>query len=192
MGQLQLQKISLSAITDSVFPQSKIYMKLPTIKKNWDIQDFYNLDYVLTTHKDQQLLDQYQQSGHQKDSMTLYNCHQPRYMPPAVFDVIQPHFNFLSHTGLAVNLFRPGQYLPLHVDRFGRYIDVFGADLEKIVRYMVMLEDSAPGQILQINNQCYSTWSAGDCFGWRSQESHAFYNFSMQDRYAIQVTGVLA
>ena len=56
---------------------------------------------------------------------------------------------------------------------------------------MVMLEDSSPGQILQIKDIAHCTWKSGDCFYWKYDEIHAFYNFSMKDRYAIQVTGVI-
>lgn len=166
-------------------------LKFFHIEKSWIIDDFYNLNYTLTTHKDVRLLDQYESSGHVRSSMRLYNCHEPNPMPDAVFSNITPKFDFLQHIGMAINLFKPGQYLPLHVDLFGRYIEVTGARLENIVRYMVMLETAAPGQILQIGNQCYTNWQAGDCFGWQSHESHALYNFSMKDRYAVQVTGVL-
>jgi hypothetical protein len=55
---------------------------------------------------------------------------------------------------------------------------------------MVMLEDNYPGQILQIKDICISSWKSGDCFGWKYDDLHAFYNFSMNDRYAIQITGV--
>ena len=164
-------------------------LKFFHIPQSWNIEDFYNLDYTLTTHKDSALLSQYQSTGHHLESMTLYNCHQPKRMPDAVFLYIKPKFDFLHNIGMAVNLFKPGQYLPLHVDLFGRFVEVTGAKLENIVRYMVMLEDAAPGQILQIGNQCHTNWQAGDCFGWQHNESHALYNFSMQNRYAIQVTG---
>jgi hypothetical protein len=52
-----------------------------------------------------------------------------------------------------------------------------------------MLEDSCPGQILQFENRVVGNWKAGDWFGWIGNELHAFYNFSMIDRYAIQITG---
>jgi hypothetical protein len=62
---------------------------------------------------------------------------------------------------------------------------------ENVIRCMVMLEDSSPGQILQIKDIAHCKWNAGDCFYWNHDEIHAFYNFGMKDRYAIQITGVL-
>jgi hypothetical protein len=161
------------------------------IVKSWNVDDFYNLDYTLAAHKDLELINQYESSGHIRSSMTLYNCHEPNHMPHEVFSYIKPKFNFLQNIGMAINWFKPGQYLPLHVDLFGRFSQVTGARIENIVRYMVMLEDAVPGQILQIGDQCYGAWSAGDCFGWKYDQRHAFYNFSMHNRYAVQVTGVV-
>lgn len=166
-------------------------LPLLQITKSWNVNAFQNLNYTLTTHKDLALLDQYELSGHVRSSMTLYNCHEPNYMPHEVFSHIKPKFNFLQNISLAINLFRPGQYLPVHVDLFGKFIQVTGARFENIARYMVMLQDAEPGQILQIGDRCHTVWRAGDCFGWQSDQSHAFYNFSMHDRYAVQVTGTL-
>ena len=112
-------------------------------------------------------------------------------MPKCVDDYIVPHFTFLDKVAVAVNHFKPGQYLPLHTDLYGRYIELNEVDSENVIRCMVMLEDNSPGQILQIKDRCIGFWYSGDCFYWNYDEIHAFYNFSMNDRYAIQVTGVL-
>ena len=157
----------------------------------WNIENFKDLKYFLTTYKDDKIVDQYVDSGHNRSMISLYNYHEPNPMPDVVFNYIKPHFDFLDNVCMAVNYFKPGQYLPLHIDVFGKYIKVNKIDFTKIVRYMVMLEDSCPGQILQIKNKCIGSWKSGDCFGWKYNEIHAFYNFSLKDRYAIQVTGVV-
>jgi len=158
---------------------------------NWNIEQFKNLQYLLTTYKNEGVLNQYVDVGHNKSMISLYNYHEPNPMPNSVLNYIKPHFKFLDNICIAVNYFKPGQYLPLHVDVFGKYVEVQKVDPTKIVRYMVMLENNYPGQILQIKNKCISDWSAGDCFGWAYNDPHAFYNFSMNDRYAIQVTGII-
>jgi hypothetical protein len=160
------------------------------IKPNWNITDFKKLEYTLCTHKDEKVLNDYLNSGHDPKWLSIYNYHEPNPMPDVVFNYIKPYFNHLDNVCMAINYFKPGQYLPLHVDVFGRYIQVQKVDPNKIIRYMVMLEDNYPGQILQIKDSCISSWKAGDCFSWKYDDLHAFYNFSMNDRYAIQVTGV--
>ena len=80
----------------------------------------------------------------------------------------------------------------MHYDLYDKYKSVFSVDsADKIIRVMVMLENSVPGQILQINDRAIAKWSAGDWFGWQGREPHASYNFSMSDRYALQLTGHL-
>jgi hypothetical protein len=54
-----------------------------------------------------------------------------------------------------------------------------------------MLENSSPGQILQIKDRAIAHWSAGNWYGWKDFDLHAFYNFSMENRYAVQITGTL-
>jgi hypothetical protein len=161
------------------------------IEVNWNVEDFYDLDYVLSTHKDEALVDQYLMSGHSKEKLSIYKYQLPNPMPKCVEDYIIPHFDFWDKVACAVNYFQPGQYLPLHTDLYGKYVEINDVDSNKVMRCMVMLENSSPGQILQIKDIAHCTWKAGDCFYWKYDEIHAFYNFSMKDRYAIQVTGVI-
>jgi hypothetical protein len=160
------------------------------LKPLWNIAEFKSLDYKYDTHKDQDLLDQYAEAGHKMDSMTLYNYFQPNPFPNVVQDYIVPHFSSnLEHIGVAINYFKPGQYLPVHVDLFGKYSAVHELEDEQITRIILMLEDSAPGQISQVGDNTIGKWSAGDWFQWDSEDPHAFYNFSTKDRYAVQITG---
>jgi len=44
---------------------------------------------------------------------------------------------------------------------------------------------------IQIKKSCFGSWKSGDCFYWEYDDLHAFYNFSLKDRYAVQITGVI-
>lgn len=160
------------------------------IEPNWDIEEFKNLDYVLCTHKDLSLVDQYLSSGHSKEKLSMYKYHLPNPMPRCVYEYIIPHFTFLDKVAAAVNYFKPGQYLPLHTDLFGKYVELNHIYSKNVIRCMVMLEDNSPGQILQVKDISYCKWKSGDCFYWNYDDIHAFYNFSMNDRYAVQITGI--
>lgn len=173
------------------FKQNVSIQMIDHIKPNWNTEDFYNLDYILATHKDEELVDQYLKSGHSKEKLSLYKYQLPNPMPKCVDEYIVPHFTFLDKVAAAVNYFKPGQYLPLHTDLYEKYIEMNDVNSENVIRCMVMLEDSSPGQILQIKDIAHCKWNAGDCFYWNHDEIHAFYNFGMKDRYAIQITGVL-
>jgi hypothetical protein len=155
----------------------------------WNIQDFHNLEYNQAYHKDQQLNDQYVASGHNRECMTVKNYFEPSPMPESI-NYIRECFSDLSNISVAVNLFMPGTYLPMHGDLYGRYREVHNTD-KKIVRAIIMLEDSVPGQVVQIENQAWANWTAGTVFHWFDSAQHAFYNMSMKNRYAIQLTGLV-
>jgi hypothetical protein len=146
------------------------------------------LDYTIATHPT--LIDEYLAAGHDKEKLSIYKYHEPNPMPECM-EYIRSKFDFWNHVCVAVNHFIPGQYLPIHVDLYGRYIEMTNANPEDVMRCMVMLEDSQPGQILQIDDKCHGKWSAGDCFYWEYDTPHAFYNMSTSPRYAVQVTGVV-
>jgi hypothetical protein len=157
----------------------------------WNIEEFKNLQYTLTTYKNQNIVDDYVSAGHNRKMISIYNYHEPNLMPNCVYDYIKPHFNFLNNLSIAVNFFKPGQYLPLHSDLYQKYIKVHNVNPKNIIRFIIMLEDSSPGQIIQIKNYCIGFWKSGDCFNWKYNTLHAFYNFSMNDRYAMQITGTI-
>jgi hypothetical protein len=160
------------------------------IPPNWNIKDFYNLNYTYGTHNDPLLVDEYVQSGHNLEKLSIYKYHEPNPMPSCT-EYVRKQFSFWDNVGVAVNYFKPGQYLPLHIDLYGKYIELTNVDPSNVMRCMVMLEDSSPGQILQVDQICYCKWYAGDCFYWNYETPHAFYNMSMRDRYALQITGTL-
>jgi hypothetical protein len=157
------------------------------IPNTWNISVFEKLKY--NVDPDPEIHKEYLSAGYSIDNITISNCFEYNFD----FDTshILKEFNFLKSISLAVNLFHPGQYIPLHSDRYEKFKKFHNLPPEQsIVRLVLMLEDSALGQILQIKDICTSSWKAGDCFGWKYDDPHAFYNFSMNDRYAIQVTGV--
>ena len=59
----------------------------------------------------------------------------------------------------------------------------------KVSSNVIMLEDSVPGQVSQACDVTLGEWKAGDWISWDNGDPHAVYNFSMQNRYAIQLTG---
>jgi hypothetical protein len=156
----------------------------------WNISDFYKLEYKLDYHKDLALIEKYAHLGHPIKSMSVYNCFDDKIDIDKSY--ILEKFNFLNHLSIAINLFKPGQYLPCHRDLYQRYKTVHGLESsENIYRIILMLENSSPGQILQIEDRAIAHWSAGNWYGWKDFDLHAFYNFSMENRYAVQITGTL-
>lgn len=158
----------------------------------WNIDDFKILDYKQAAYRGSELIETYLNAGHTLDSLRLYNYFEPNPMPPSVYEHIKPHFTYLDKIGIAVNLFKPGQFIPKHHDLYDRYKELHNlTTTDNIMRVVVMLEEGRSGQIIEIDGEVYTGWEAGDCFGWINTVPHAFYNFSTADRYAMQITGVL-
>ena len=133
---------------------------------------------------------EYSAVGHSLDSMKFYNCFEPDIN--FSLDKILINFEFLSMIRIAVNLFTPGQYIPLHADKYEKFTKINQlSNANSIVRIILMLEDNVPGQFLQIENDIVSSWKSGDWFSWRSSTNHAFYNLSKKNRYSMQITGLL-
>jgi hypothetical protein len=135
------------------------------------------------------LIEKYMAAGHSYFNMSMYNCFETETLPIVITDYIKPAFAHLTNLSVAINMFRPGQYLPYHVDKFEKYRKLNNIVDEQIVRVILMLEDSKPGQILQVDNTTTGNWLAGDWFQWDAADYHTFYNLSVYDRYAIQLTG---
>lgn len=161
------------------------------IKPNWNIDKVKNLNYKFAPFGDEALVSRYVQSGHDMSRISVFNYHEPNEMPKFITEYVKPHFDFLDKVCVAFNYFKPGQYLPPHSDLYKKYMQLYDVHSKNIVRCILMLENSSPGQILQIKDSTFGSWKSGDCFHWNYDDLHAFYNFSMKDRYAIQITGVV-
>jgi len=159
------------------------------IEPNWNIDEYKSLNFKLDKHKNEADNQRYIDAGHPKDALTLFNYFEPNPMPASI-DYVVAQFTHLENISVAVNLMKPGQYLPIHTDLYGAYKKHHGLPENiGICRYLVMLEDSQPGQMLYVNDLVYNKWRAGGVFGWRNNDVHTFYNLSTKDRYAIQLTG---
>ena len=162
------------------------------IPVTWNLNSVAGLDFKKDFHKDLEMIDRYAKSGHEHSKMIIYNYWEPNPMPTGIAN-IKKFFPELNCTTLAVHKTPPGCYLPLHNDLYGVYRKMFNIHKDtSIVRLIVMLEDSLPGQIIQMDQETHGRWQAGQVFAWRDQTPHAIYNFSMRDRFAVQLTGVMA
>ena len=169
-------------------------LKTGHLPPHWQIDEFVSLKYRHDTPYDtgnRELVEQYMAAGHLFQSMSMYNCFETEPLPRSVTDYIKPAFAHLGNLSVAINMFTPGQYLPYHVDKFEKYKKVNNIVDEQIVRVIVMLEDSKPGQISHIQDTTIGLWKAGDWFQWDAADYHTFYNLSLFNRYAVQLTGTI-
>lgn len=165
---------------------------LSKIPVTWNLDEVAALDFKKDHHKDLEMIDRYIKSGHESSKMIIFNYWEPNPMPAGICDVKQ-FFPELDHAAVAVHKTPPGCYLPLHHDLYGKYRETHGLHKDRsITRVIIMLTHSEPGQMLQVDEKTYGQWTAGQVFSWQDQTSHAIYNFSMSDRFAVQITGVMS
>jgi hypothetical protein len=161
------------------------------ITPNWNSTDYHKLNYNQATIH-QLYLDRYVAAGHNCDQIKVWNYFEPNPMPKSI-NYIKQQFKNLKFLSSAVNLILPGQYLPHHSDLYERWMLFHNVtDIENVYRAIVMLDNSVSGQILQIDTNTIDHWQAGDWFAWTGKTSHAIYNFSTENRYAIQLTGLIS
>jgi len=87
--------------------------------------------------------------------------------------------------------YTPGQVLPWHTDNYPTYMRRHGVRyVRNIVRVIVLLHDSEPGQQLWVGDQLRQG-PAGSWFSWQGRQRHMAANLSESDRYMMQITGVL-
>jgi len=84
-----------------------------------------------------------------------------------------------------------GTVMPVHQDLYKKYIDIFRlhGNETKIKRALVLLENWKSGHYLEVNNQPFVNWQAGQVVEWAYDTPHSAANIGLEDRYTLQITG---
>lgn len=147
-----------------------------------------DLTYIKDYFKDSEQESSWIELGHQPEALCV-ELHVIRDVYPWM-NYVPQYFPDLENLSFCINRFPPGTYFPMHIDRYGYYSKANNIqDLSSIARYVLFLEDSIPGHILQVGDTVYHTWPAGLCVGWEYSTPHMVANLGMQDRYTLQITG---
>ena len=93
--------------------------------------------------------------------------------------------------GVAYYRMPTGTVMPVHQDRYKRYIEVFNLQGREhtIRRALVLLEDWKPGHYLEAVGIPYVGWTAGTVVQWDYDAPHMAANIGLEDRYTLQITG---
>ena len=93
--------------------------------------------------------------------------------------------------GLAFYRMPTGTVMPVHQDLYKKYIDIFQlhGNETKIKRALVLLENWKSGHYLEVNNQPFVNWQAGQVVEWAYDTPHSAANIGLEDRYTLQITG---
>lgn len=93
------------------------------------------------------------------------------------------NYNFLKLT--------PGCSLMWHFDTYATFVRYNGIDednVHNVCRTAVMLNDWDRGQVLQVGDEVYTHWNAGDTYTWKGDTWHGMANFGPSDIVIAQIT----
>lgn len=86
-----------------------------------------------------------------------------------------------------------GTVMPVHQDRYVRYIDRFNLQGREstIWRALILLEHWRPGHYLEVEGRPFVGWQAGTVVEWWFDTPHMAANIGLEPRYTLQITGHL-
>lgn len=149
----------------------------------WNEKDYTDVEW--TRHEQTGGFDTYQQN------FDIYGPNIGVYVPrqvPAVFAQVTKYFD-LQDLVFDLSRYTPGMLLPWHWDTYPTYSkNMKIEDKNKIVRIIVFLHTSQPGQQLWIEDK-FCSGPAGSWFSWTGSTRHMAANLGESDRYVIQLTG---
>ena len=156
------------------------------IKVCWNIQDFINLDYKTLGGYGSNNYIQYSQDPYKHIiNNDVYSMPNPM---PKFVNKVTTQFDY-DIVAVAFNRTPPGNILPLHSDLYENYVKAYEInDINNIHRYIIFLEDAKIGHMMQIGNNVFTQWKAGDVCSWKGSTLHAAYNMGYEHRYTMQVT----
>ena len=146
---------------------------------NWD---------TFATHQKKALEAMYKGWGVPKEGSLHYMCIRPK-LTKRLQAVLLPYqhmkfnYNFLKLT--------PGCSLMWHFDTYATFVKFNNIDennVHNVCRTAIMMKDWDRGQVLQVGDEVYSHWQAGDTFTWKGDTWHGMSNFGPSDIIISQIT----
>ena len=103
------------------------------------------------------------------------------------------HFKSLGWQDIGTAYYRmtSGTVMPVHEDRYVKYIDLFDLKGQEhtIRRALVLLEDWRSGHYLEVMGEPWVNWRAGTVVEWIYDTPHMAANIGLEPRYTLQITG---
>lgn len=93
------------------------------------------------------------------------------------------NYNFLKLT--------PGCSLMWHFDTYATFVkfnNIEEDQVHNVCRTAIMMKDWDRGQVLQVGDEVYTHWQAGDTFTWKGDTWHGVSNFGPSDIVIGQIT----
>lgn len=166
--------------------------------KVYDIDVFWNdefklLDYIQEPFNDQEDVSRWINQGYQPK--ICGDLADMRHRLPDWNDRFIKYYKLLGWRDIGCAYYRmtSGTVMPVHQDRYVRYIDLFNlrGQEQNIRRALVLLEDWHPGHYLEIMGKPFVEWHAGTVVEWIYDTPHMAANIGLEPRYTLQITGHL-
>lgn len=156
----------------------------------WD-DDFKKLDYIQEPFNDQEDVKRWLSQGYQ--NKICGDLADMRGRQPIWNQKFIDYYNNLGWQDVGTAYYRmtSGTVMPVHEDRYKRYIDMFqlyGRE-HTIRRALILLEDWKPGHYLEAMGEPFVKWKAGTVVEWTYDTPHMAANIGLEDRYTLQITG---
>jgi hypothetical protein len=156
----------------------------------WD-DEYKSLDYIQEPYNDPTDVDRWISQGYQ--TKICGDLCDMRSRQPSWNHRFIEHFESLGWKDLGTAYYRmtSGTVMPVHEDRYVKYIDLFDLQGQEhtIRRALVLLEDWCSGHYLEAMGQPYVDWTAGTVVEWVFDTPHMAANIGLEPRYTLQITG---
>lgn len=168
------------------------YIKIYSLDVFWD-DEFKHLDYIHEPFNDPDDVQRWLAQGYQ--SKICGDLCDMRHRLPSWNHRFIEHYEKLGwkDVGCAYYRMTSGTVMPVHEDKYVRYIDLFNLKGKErtIRRALVLLEDWKSGHYLEVKNHPFVSWKAGKVVEWVYDAPHMAANIGLEDRYTLQITGHL-
>ena len=155
----------------------------------WD-NEHTLLDYLYLPHKDQQMVQTWEQQGYANMNLNGAVYAQNREMPAWALKFTEL-FDWQNST-VSLYCMNTGDILPVHSDHYFGYKKMFGiTNAQDIARAIVFLEDWKSGHYIEIDAHPIVNWKKGDYVWWCGDTPHMAYNMGLAPRYTTQITGTI-
>ena len=175
------------------------FLKEVTIDPNFDTSVIFDTDWdsykdesIVRTHTEKlsHILDEY--GGLPKSYNTQNTLLYQRFFTEEEinFKELGDSLNIEVFTVSAIHQ-RPGNTIPLHIDRFFKLRQIVNDNSKQPVRANIFLEDWKMGHILQFENDVISKWKKHSGFMFNDEVQHLSSNCGMENKYTLQISGFL-
>jgi len=155
--------------------------------------NYRSLPYARENFNDLDQINKWQVQGHNPRTGLMYDLRHERQpmLTQMLIDYVKKQG--LEHIGVSYYKMLPGDNLPNHSDLYKKYITLYDliSRRNNIIRYVFFPEDRKSGHLIEVDGQLID-WKAGDYVAWRYDVPHLGANLGTEDRFTIQVTGVLS